>query len=64
MFTAVERWVERGVAPARLIGSGPTPLDAAKTMTRSLCPYPQQAQYKGSGAIEDAANFMCAVPTK
>jgi feruloyl esterase len=64
MFTALERWVERGVAPARLIGSGPTPLDAAKTMTRPLCPYPQQAQYKGSGATDDAANFVCAVPAK
>ncbi len=64
LFTALERWVERGVAPARLIGSGQTPLDAAKTMTRPLCPYPQQAQYKGSGAADDAANFVCAVPPK
>ena len=64
MFTALERWVEQGVAPARLIGSGPNPLDAAKTMTRPLCPYPQQVQYKGSGATDDAANFVCAVPSK
>jgi len=64
MFTTLERWVERGVAPARLIGSGPTPLDAAKTMTRPLCPYPQQAQYKGSGDTDDAANFVCELPKK
>jgi hypothetical protein len=24
-----------------------------------LCPYPKFAKYKGSGSIEDAANFSC-----
>ena len=60
MFTALER----GVAPARLVGSGLSPLDPGKTMTRPLCPYPQQVQYKGNGATDDAANFVCAVPAK
>jgi feruloyl esterase len=64
MFAALERWVERGVAPDRLIGSGPAPLDPAKTMTRPLCPYPQQAQYRGAGDTNDAANFVCALPAK
>jgi feruloyl esterase len=27
--------------------------------TRPLCPYPQTAQYKGSGSTDDAANFVC-----
>jgi Tannase and feruloyl esterase len=27
--------------------------------TRPLCPYPQVAQYKGSGSTDDAANFAC-----
>jgi len=27
--------------------------------TRPLCPYPQVAQYKGIGSIDDAANFAC-----
>ncbi len=27
-----------------------------------LCPYPQVAQYKGSGSIYDAANFVCKQP--
>ena len=64
MFAAVERWVERGVAPDRLIGSGPAPLDTAKTMTRPLCPYPQQAEYRGAGDTNDAANFACGPPAK
>jgi feruloyl esterase len=64
MFAALERWVERGVAPDRLIGSGPAPLDPAKTMTRPLCPYPQQALHRGTGDTDDAANFVCALPAK
>jgi len=24
-----------------------------------MCPYPQLAQYRGSGATTDAANFVC-----
>jgi len=64
LFSALVRWVEQGVAPDRLIGSGPSPLDATKTLTRPLCPYPQQAKYKGSGDTNDAANFECSVPTE
>jgi feruloyl esterase len=64
MFAALERWVERGVAPDRLIGSGPASLDPAMTMTRPLCPYPQQALYRGAGDTNDAANFVCALPAK
>ena len=64
IFTALERWVEQGVAPARLIGSGPSPLDSAKTMTRPLCPHPQRAVYVGSGDTNDAANFRCAISPK
>jgi hypothetical protein len=64
MFSALERWVEHGVAPDRLIGSGPSPLDPAKTMTRPLCPHPQQAKYKGTGDTNDAANFACGMPAQ
>ena len=28
--------------------------------TRPVCPYPQVATYKGSGSVDDAANFVCA----
>ena len=27
--------------------------------TRPLCAYPKFAKYKGTGSIEDAANFSC-----
>jgi hypothetical protein len=29
--------------------------------TRPLCPYPQVAQYTGSGKRDEAANFVCKV---
>jgi hypothetical protein len=30
--------------------------------TRPLCPYPQLARYKGTGSIDDDANFACVHP--
>ncbi len=54
---ALEAWVERGEAPATMqaakIVAGKT------TRTRPLCAYPQVARYKGSGSVDDAANFQC-----
>jgi len=55
----LERWVEQGVAPDVLTAS-----HAAKgrvDRTRPLCPYPQVATYKGTGSIDEAVNFSCAV---
>jgi feruloyl esterase len=60
IFDALVRWVEQGIAPDQLIGSGPSPRDPKKTMTRPLCPYPQQARYKGVGDINSADSFVCA----
>jgi feruloyl esterase len=63
IFTALERWVERGVAPARVVGAGRATDDPSKPLTRPLCPYPQVAQYRGSGDVNDAASFACAAPS-
>ena len=59
VFSALERWVEKGVAPDHIIGAGTVAGDRSKTMTRPLCAYPNVAQYKGSGDSNDAANFAC-----
>jgi feruloyl esterase len=59
VFAALERWVETGSAPDRLIGSGTVPGDATKSMTRPLCPHPQVATYTGSGDPNDASSFAC-----
>jgi feruloyl esterase len=70
MLTPLVAWVEQGKAPdsvqasVRGVGNAggvnadlPAAWSAART--RPLCPYPKAAKYKGSGSIEDAANFTC-----
>ena len=63
MVVALEQWVEKGVAPARIIATKYVSNDKTKgvAMTRPLCPFPEVAKYKGSGEVTDAANFSCAV---
>lgn len=61
---ALEQWVEKGTAPptviaSKLEGHGPDP---KVKLSRPLCPYPQQAHYKGSGDPNDASNFTCEIP--
>ena len=61
---ALDKWVDQGVAPARIIATkykGRTP-DTGTVRTRPLCPYPQVAKYTGSGSTDDAANFKCVAP--
>ena len=62
LISALERWVEKGVAPERFIGTGSVAGDPAKTLTRPLCPFPQVARYNGAGDPNQAASFSCAVP--
>jgi feruloyl esterase len=61
VFAALERWVEKGAPPEKLIGSGKVVGDASKTLTRPLCPYPQVAKYNGTGDPNMASNFTCTV---
>ena len=63
-FNAVINWVEKGIAPNQVLGSGNTAVPAfipgsPTTLTRPLCPYPQTAVYNGSGSVTDAANWPC-----
>jgi feruloyl esterase len=56
--TAMEQWVEQGKAPTEMIASHMS--DGKADRTRPLCPFPQVAKYKGTGSIDEAANFSCA----
>lgn len=62
IFAALERWVEQGVAPDRVIGAGSTPTTPAAPLTRPLCPFPSVTRYRGTGDPNDAANFACSAP--
>lgn len=54
-LTALEAWVETGTAPDRLVAKG----KAFPGRTRPLCPYPQEAHYRGAGDPESEASFEC-----
>jgi len=59
-LTALEQWVEQGVAPESIEAThygenGPD-------RTHPLCPFPKVARYNGSGSMNRAANFTCVNP--
>jgi feruloyl esterase len=58
MVTALERWVEAGVAPSQIPASITRP-SAMLNRSRPLCPYPEVAVYKGSGSTDEGGNFAC-----
>jgi hypothetical protein len=69
-LTPLVQWVEQGKAPQSIVASvrgdgnmggvnAELPKDWSSSRTRPLCAYPAVAKYKGSGSIEDAANFSC-----
>lgn len=64
MFSALERWVEKGEAPKQIIANGPAfeAKTASERRTRPLCPYPQTAKYRGTGDINSASAFECVLP--
>jgi feruloyl esterase len=53
----LEDWVEKGVAPEKVIATKNAGGKAVRT--RPLCAYPLRAVYSGSGSIDEAANFTC-----
>jgi len=62
LSAALERWVEKGVAPGQMVASqfkSTFDFNSTASRTHLICPYPQRAAYKGSGSMEDATNFEC-----
>lgn len=60
-LTALEKWVEEEIPPARLLATKKDK-DGKTMWTRPVCPYPQIAQHAGRGDVNDAASFICAEP--
>jgi feruloyl esterase len=60
MVPALEQWVEKGQPPLQVVASHST--NGQVDRTRPLCAYPQVARYRGTGSIDDAANFTCRAP--
>src|SRR5580692_2014654 len=58
--TPLVKWVESNTSPERIEASR---VVASKVVqTRPLCAYPQVARYKGTGSIDETANFACVKP--
>jgi hypothetical protein len=64
LMGAIVQWVEQGVAPEKIVGTRFAANDPARgaVMTRPFCPYPQTAQYSGTGSPDAAENFVCVTP--
>jgi feruloyl esterase len=60
MITALDEWVDKGMAPTSVVASHAT--NGVVDRTRPLCPYPQVAKYLGRGSVDAAENFVCAPP--
>jgi feruloyl esterase len=57
VLAALDAWVEKGVAPSRIVASR---VENGRTVrTRPLCPYPTKAVYIGKGSTDEAASFIC-----
>jgi len=56
-LSALENWVEKGVAPDAIPATHLTNNVVDRTMP--LCPFPAQARYKGSGNVTDTSNWSC-----
>jgi Tannase and feruloyl esterase len=61
LLAALVQWVEQGKPPQSVIATkrlGDAP--GGKVLrTRPLCPFPQEARYRGQGSIDDAGSFQC-----
>jgi feruloyl esterase len=53
-LSAVRDWVENGKAPEVIIGAR-----ADGVRKRPICAWPAAAKYKGTGSLDDPANFAC-----
>ncbi len=61
LLKALEAWVERGVAPDKIIATkyfNDSPAMGV-ALQRPLCPYPQISRYNGSGRTSDPSSFEC-----
>ena len=66
IFSALQVWVEQGRPPESVVATKYPGDDSSKpaAITRPLCPFPQQAVWKGRGSTTDAKSFACSSRTR
>jgi feruloyl esterase len=57
-LAALERWREQN-EPPKFITAARVNEHGRIDMTRPLCAYPERAVYRGTGSVNDAANYTC-----
>jgi len=62
MEAALEQWIERGIAPDRVIAT--RAINGVVDRSRPLCVYPKVATYTGHGDTNEAASFVCCDPSR
>ena len=60
LLTALDEWVENGVAPDALIARKVDRESGKTILERPMCEYPKFARYKGTGDVTKADSFYCA----
>jgi feruloyl esterase len=66
VVSALEAWVEDGIAPQKLIATGFKVVDVPSSgiyQQRPICPYPSEGKYKGAGDPLLATSWYCAPAT-
>ena len=58
--TPLVHWVEEGKKPESIAAA--RIVNGQTVRTRPVCAWPEAAHYKGTGSIDDAANFTCRRP--
>jgi feruloyl esterase len=56
-LSALEKWVEKGIAPDAILATHST--NGVIDRTMPLCKFPEEARYKGSGDVTDSSNWSC-----
>jgi len=60
LFTPTMNWVEKGTSPGPVTARKLDTTQTGTLFTRPLCVHPSFPKYKGSGDINDAANYTCS----
>ena len=60
-ITALENWVEHGIASDAIVATkyDGDVIGATVLRTMPICKYPEEAHYKGTGDVNNAANWVC-----
>ena len=61
MLSALENWVESGVAPDAIVATGGAQVDGlGNPRSMPLCQFPEMASYDGVGDVNDATSWSCS----